>query len=194
MNEKLEKRQKYGRRKKINKYDILGMLLGVGLLVCGILGIWTSRLSASDYQNSPDIRLVNAVIEKIQQRYEEDKNERVMKVTYRTTVSFKVDGKIYEDKYEFYDFPKDYLVNFMNDQPKRGDTIRVEVYKSQDGTYKVSPDNTPVNFLLYCMAILVGLIITAAMIYGILKSENEQKDRGKGKKSKNRGQAERRER
>ena len=185
MNEKSEKKAGIQAKKKIDKYSILGLLLGIGLLVAGILGIVTSRLSASDYQDSPDICWVDAVIEKIQSHYEKDKNNRVTMATYNTTVSFVVDGKTYEGKYEFYDFPKDYVGNIINDQPRSGDTIRIEVYKSQDGTYKVSPDNNPVNFLLYCAAIAVGLIVTAAMIYGILKPEAVQQNQGK--KGKNRG-------
>lgn len=186
MGEKTEKKTGISAKKKINKYDILGILLGIGLLVTGVLGIVTSRLSARDYQDSSDIRWVDAVIEKIQNHYEKDKNNRVTMVTYKTTVSFVIDGKTYKDKYKFYDFPKDYVGNFINDQPRSGDKIRIETYKSQDGTYKVSPDNNPVYFLLYCVAIFVGLIITAVMIYGIFKLEEEQQKQGK--KGKNRGQ------
>lgn len=168
MNKNMEKKSK---KPKINRYDILGILLGIGFFVAGILGIVTSRISANDYNNSSDIRRIDAVIEKIQSHEEKDKNKRVTKVTYKTVVSFVIDGKTYEDKYVFCDFPKEYVVNFMNDQPRSGDTISIEVYKSQDGTYKVSPDNNPVDFLLYCAVIPVGLIITAAMIYSILKPE-----------------------
>lgn len=189
MHEKLEKKTEMPAKKKIDKYDILAILLGIGLLVAGVLGIVTSRLSADDYQNSPDIRWVDAVIEKIQSHYEKDKNDRVTMVTYKTTVSFVVDGKTYQGKYKFYDYPKDYMVNFMNDEPRSGDTIRIEVYKSRDGMYKVSPDNSPVGFLLYCAAIPVGLIIIGAMIYGLLHPKAEQQSGGDGKKVKNRGQA-----
>ena len=42
MNEKMEKKAEIPTKKKINKYDILAILLGIGLLVAGVLGIVTS--------------------------------------------------------------------------------------------------------------------------------------------------------
>ena len=77
MNEKMEKKAEIPAKKKINKYDILAILLGVGLLVAGVLGIVTSLTTADDYNNSDDIRTVDAVIEKIERGKEkyEDKED-----------------------------------------------------------------------------------------------------------------------
>ena len=197
MNEKMEKKAEIPAKKKINNYDILAILLGVGLLVAGVLGIVTSLTTADDYNNSDDIRTVDAVIEKIERGEEkyEDKEDRSNKyknyveTIHKMKLSFVVDGKTHQGKYYYRTFSYDRERDQFYNQLKRGDTIPVDVYKSRDGTYKVSPDNNPVDFLLYCAAIPVGLIITAVIIYGILKPEAEQQNGGKGKKGKKRGQA-----
>ena len=72
-----------------------------------------------------------------------------------------------------------------------GDTIPVEVYRSRNGEYKIADEESPINFLLCCAAILVGLVITAAMVYGLICPEKEQtnskgKKRGKGKQNQTR--------
>ena len=110
-----------------------------------------------------------------------------IKTNHKMKLSFVVDGKTYQGKYYYQTFSYDREKNQFYKQLQRGDSISVEVYKSQDGTYKMSQNNNPVNFLLYCAAVLVGLIITAAMIYGILRPETEQQNGGKGKKGKKRG-------
>ena len=53
-------------RKKIDKYDILGLLVGLILMGVGIAGILTSITATEDYSNSTDIRTVDAVIERIE--------------------------------------------------------------------------------------------------------------------------------
>ena len=62
------------KRKKIGKYDILALLLGLGMLVAGIAGIVTSLAAADDYNNSTDIRTVDAVIEKIERSAPQDES------------------------------------------------------------------------------------------------------------------------
>lgn len=197
MNEKMEKKAEIPAKKKINKYDILAILLGIGLFVAGVLGIVTSLTTADDYNNSDDIRTVDAVIEKIErgkEKYEDkedwsNKYKNYVETIHKMKLSFVVDGKTHQVKYYYRTFSYDRERDQFYNQLKRGDTIPVDVYKSRDGTYKVSPDNNPVDFLLYCAAIPVGLIIAAVIIYGILKPEAEQQNGGKGKKSKKRGQA-----
>ena len=181
MNEKMEKKAEIPAKKKIDKYGILAILLGVGLLVAGALGIVTSLATTDDYNNSNDIRTVDAIIEKIErsgEKYEdeEDRNNKYknyIETNHKMKLSFVVDGKTYQGKYYYRTFSYDRESDQFYKQLKRGDTIPVEVYKSQDGTYKMSQDNNPVYFILYCVAVLVGLIITAVMIYGILKPEAE---------------------
>ena len=46
------------KRKKIGKYDVIILLIGIGLMVAGIVGIVTSLAAADDYDNSTDIRTV----------------------------------------------------------------------------------------------------------------------------------------
>lgn len=197
MNEKPKITAEKPARKKISKHDILALLFGLGMLVAGVAGAVTSLAAADDYSKSSDIRTVNAVIETIERRREkhEDKedwnNERknYTETIHKMTLSFVVDGTTYQGKYDYHTLSYDRERDQFYNQLKRGDTIPVDVYKSRDGTYKVSPDNNPVDFLLYCAAIPVGLIIAAVIIYGILKPEAEQQNGGKGKKGKKRGQA-----
>lgn len=40
-------------RKKIDKYAILGLFIGLGMIAAGIAGIVTSLAAADDYDNSP---------------------------------------------------------------------------------------------------------------------------------------------
>ena len=57
-------------RKKIDKYAILGLFIGLGMIAAGIAGIVTSLAAADDYDNSTDIRTVDAVIETIERSEE----------------------------------------------------------------------------------------------------------------------------
>ena len=57
-------------RKKIDKYAILGLFIGLGMIAAGIAGIVISLAAADDYDNSTDIRTVDAVIETIERSEE----------------------------------------------------------------------------------------------------------------------------
>ena len=143
MNEKMKKKAEIPAKKKINKYDILAILLGIGLFVAGVLGIVTSLTTAGDYNNSDDIRTVDAVIEKIERGKEkyEDKEDwsnnykNYVETIHKMKLSFVVDGKTHQVKYYYHTFSYDRERDQFYNQLKRGDTIPVDVYKSRDGTY-----------------------------------------------------------
>ena len=186
-------------RKEIGKYDILALLFGLGMLVAGIVGVVTSLAAADDYNNSDNIRTVDAVIETIERSEEKhegkedwnNKRKNYIETIHKMNLSFVVDGKTHEGKYDCRTFSYDPERDEFYQQLKSGDTVSVEVYRSRNGEYKIAGEESPINFLLCCAAILVGLVITAAMVYGLICPEKEQtnskgKKRGKGKQNQTR--------
>lgn len=182
------------KRKKIGKYDIIIFLIGIGLMVAGIAGIVTSLAAADDYDNSTDIRTVDAVIETIE-RSEEVVGEKskgnnklmvdnintFLETLHKMKVSFVVDGETYGGRYDVTTYSDSKERDQFYHQLKAGDTIPVEVYRSRNGEYKIVDEEGPVNFLLYCAAIPAGLIVTAAMIYDMVRPKEEPTN-GKQKK------------
>ena len=150
-------------KRKFEKYFIFALLCGIGLVAAGIFGIVSSRIESSEYKNSTDIRKVAAVIETLETHDEKDDNDVIVETKYKTGVSFEIDGKKYTGRYQFNAYAK----KNAYDRLRRGDTIDVEVYKTKNGDYKISPDGTPVDFLLYCLAILFGAVIIVGMLYEI---------------------------
>ena len=170
-------------KRKFEKYSIFALLCGIGLVAAGIFGIVSSRIESSEYKNSTDIRKVAAVIETLETHDEKDDNDVIVETKYKTRVSFEIDGKKYTGRYEFNAYARDYAKKNAYDRLRRGDTIDVEVYKTKNGDYKISPDGTPVDFLLYCLAILFGAVIIVGMLYEIFgrktkkgKSEPTEKE------------------
>ena len=82
-----------------------------------------------------------------------DKNTRSVK--YRTKLAFEVDGKAYEGEETY------------NQKVYVGDKVKVEVYRTSKGIYKLRPYNNLVNFVFYCVAIPLGFIIAIASVYSI---------------------------
>lgn len=192
------------KRKKIGKYDILALLFGLGMLVAGIAGIVTSLVAADDYNNSTDIRTVDAVIEKIERSEEVigekskgnnklmvDNIDTFLETLHKMKVSYVVDGEVYQGRYNVTTYSDSQERDQFYHQLKVGDTIPVEVYRSQNGEYKIADLESPVDFLYYCLAIPIGLIVTAVSIYDMVRPVEEPtngkgKKRGKGKQSQTR--------
>ena len=96
----------------IGKYDVIILLIGIGLMVAGIVGIVTSLAAADDYDNSTDIRTVDAVIETIERSEEVigekskgnnklmvDNINTFLETLHKMKVSYVVDGKTYQGRY-----------------------------------------------------------------------------------------------
>ena len=177
------------KRKKIGKYDVIILLIGIGLMVAGIAGIVTSLAAADDYDNSTDIRTVDAVIETIERSEEVigekskgnnklmvDNINTFLETLHKMKVSYVVDGKTYQGRYNVTTYSDSQERDRFYHQLKAGDTIPVEVYRSRNGEYKIADEE-----LLYCAAIPVGLVITAAMIYDMV-CPKEEPTNGKKKK------------
>ena len=87
---------------------------------------------------------------------DKDKNKKNSRsVKYRTKLAFEVDGKAYEGEETY------------NQKVYVGDKVKVEVYRTSKGIYKLRPYNNLVNFVFYCVAIPLGFIIAIASVYSI---------------------------
>ena len=161
--------------KKDIKMTIFIMVAGIGLIVAGVIGIVTSRIESRDYKNSTDIQKISAVIVDFSTKDDKDDSGDVRYTTYKFKVSYVIDGKTYKGKYEERVWSSSYEKKYTYDKLRKGNTINVEVYKTSKGDYKLSPEGNPVDFLLYCAAIPVGLFFVVIMICDVEKGKRRKK-------------------
>lgn len=155
------------KEKKDIKMTIFIIVVGVSLMVAGIYGVVSSRIESRDYKNSTDIQKISAVIIDFSTSNSKDDSGDVKYTTYKFKVSYVIDGKTYKGKCEERVWWNSYEKKYTYDKLRKGDTIDVEVYKTSKGDYKLSPEGSPVDFLLYCAAIPVGLFFVVIMICDI---------------------------
>ena len=171
------------KEKKDIKMTIFIIVCGVSLVVAGIYGIVSSRIESRDYKNSTDIRKLSAVIDDFSTNDTKDDLGDVKYTTYKFKVSYVVDGKTYKGKYEERVWSNNPTKMHTFHKIKKGDKIPVEVYKNSKGQYKLTPEGNPVDFLLYCAAIPVGIFLVVIMVNELVnddrkkKSENEMIDK-----------------
>ena len=163
------------KRNKDIKMTIFIMVAGIGLIVAGVIGIVTSRIDSREYKSSTDIRKISAVIVDFSTQDDKDDSGDVRYTTYKFKVSYVIDGKTYKGKYEERVWSSSYARKYTYDKLRKGDTINVEVYKTPTGNYKLAPEGNPVDFLLYCAAIPVGLFFVVIMICDIAKDNRKKK-------------------
>lgn len=165
------------KEKKDIKMTIFIMVVGIGLIVAGIIGIILSRTDSREYKNSTDIQKISAVIDDFSTHNTKDDSGDVKYTTYKFKVSYVIDGKTYKGKYEerVWSSSSSYARKYTYDKLRKGDTINVEVYKTSKGNYKLSPEGNPVDFLLYCAAIPVGLFFVVIMICDVAKDNRKKK-------------------
>ena len=163
------------KKNKDIKMTIFIMVAGIGLIVAGVIGIVTSRIDSREYKASTDIRKISAAIVDFSTQDDKDDSGDVRYTTYKFKVSYVIDGKTYKGKYEERVWSSNYARQYTYDKLRKGDTIDVEVYKTSKGDYKLSPEGSPVDFLLYCAAIPVGLFFVVIMICDIAKDNRKKK-------------------
>ena len=163
------------RKKKKDIYSVLLLLAGIGLITTGIIGIISSRTDSREYKNSTDIRKISAVIDDFSTHNTKDDSGDVKYTTYKFKVSYVIGGKTYKGEYEERVWSSSYERKYTYDKLRKGDTIDVEVYKTSKGDYKLSPEGNPVDFLLYCAAIPVGLFFVVIMICDVAKDNRKKK-------------------
>lgn len=161
--------------KKDIKMTIFIIVVGVSLIVVGIYGVVSSRIESRDYKNSTDIRKISAVIVDFSTQDDKDDSGDVKYTTYKFKVSYVIDGKTYKGKCEERVWSSDYSKKYAYDKLRKGDTVDVEIYKTSKGEYKISPEGSPVDFLLYCAAIPVGIFLVVIMICDIAKDKRRKK-------------------
>lgn len=163
------------KKKKKDIYSVLLLLAGIALIAAGIIGIISSRTASKEYKNSTDIQKISAVIDDFSTHNTKDDSGDVKYTTYKFKVSYVIDGKTYKGKYEERVWWNSYEKKYTYDKLRKGDTVDVEVYKTSKGDYKLSPEGSPVDFLLYCAAIPVGLFFVVIMICDIAKDNRKKK-------------------
>ena len=163
------------KEKKDMKMTIFIMVAGISLIVAGIFGIVASRIDSREYKNSTDIQKISAVIVDFSTYNSKDDSGDVKYTTYKFKVSYEIDGKTYKGNYEERIWSSNYEKKYTYDKLRKGDTIDVEVYKTSKGDYKLSPEGNPVDFLLYCAAIPVGLFFVVIMICDTVKDNRKKK-------------------
>ena len=164
------------KKKKKDIYSVLLLLAGIALIAAGIIGIISSRTASKEYKNSTDIQKISAVIDDFSTHNTKDDSGDVKYTTYKFKVSYVIDGKTYKGKYEERVWSSSYERKYTYDKLRKGDTIDVEVYKTSKGDYKLSPEGNPVDFLLYCAAIPVGIFFVVIMIIDITKHDSKKKN------------------
>ena len=163
------------KRKKDIKMTIFIMVAGIGLIVAGVIGIVTSRIDSREYKSSTDIRKISAVIVDFSTQDDKDDSGDVKYTTYKFKVSYVIDGKTYKGKCEERVWSSDYSKKYAYDKLRKGDTIDVEIYKTSKGEYKISPEGSPIDFLLYCAAIPGGIFLVVIMICDVVKDKRRKK-------------------
>ncbi len=163
------------KEKKDIKMTIFIIVCGVSLVVAGIYGIVSSRIESRDYKNSTDIRNISAVIDDFSTSDTKDDLGDVKYTTYKFKVSYVVDGKTYKGKYEERVWSNNPTKMHTFHKIKKGDKIPVEVYKNSKGQYKLTPEGNPVDFLLYCAAIPVGIFLVMIMVHELVNDDRKKK-------------------
>ena len=147
------KKQKSKRENKI-----FFLVLDIVLVLAGLYGIFVSLTGGMEYVNSPDKRIINAEVTSVKHTYEKDDDGDITSEKWAATLRYTVDGKEYTTK-------KTYSTETYS-----GETVRIEVYKTSKGEYKVSGTST------------FGFVISASvLLFGAIGLTTENKNRKKGK-------------
>ncbi len=146
-------------------YEAAGLLLAAALFAAGVYGVVSSRIASREYKNSDDIRRVTAVV----QYTKDTSNDDADYYKYWAKLSFDVDGRTYKGSQTFYR------------ELRVGDEVTVEVYRTSDGRYKLTPEGNPIYFLFYCIAIPVGGFIAAAMASAVFSKDTRRQAAGRKK-------------
>lgn len=169
-------------KRKDRLITFLALLWGVGMMAVGIIGVVTSLMQVEDYENTPDIRTVDAVIQSIETKNEKNENGSLRERHYKIKISYEVDGKTYRGRKDLYAYGNmaDSEKREQYDQLKKGSTIPVEVYQDRNGNYRLADFATPFAFLAYCAVIPLGLLVAVLMLIDLFK-----KIRGKPQEEEN---------
>ena len=125
------------------------MLIGLVFLFATVGLILSSVdrfVSSKEYKKSTDVRTITARVVDYDIKSSGDEYDDDYK--YVTKLSYEVDGKEYTGKRTYY---RDVSI---------GDEKEIEVYLTSRGKYKMKGDDDPLTFLLACIGIPAGLLLT----------------------------------
>ena len=146
------------KQKSKRNNQIFFLILEIVLVLAGLYGIFVSSTGGMEYVNSPDKRIVNAEVIRVKHTYEKDDNGDITNEKWAATLRYTVDSKEYTTKGTF------------STETYSGETVRIEVYKTSKGEYKVSGTNE------------FGFVISASVLFfGAIGLITENKNRKKGK-------------
>lgn len=154
------KRRKAERRSKTIRESVFVLALGLIFLAAGIYGLHTTGRTLREYQQSPDVRTVEAQVVSVEIHDDPAKDENSGRPQYvwDATLEFIVDDSpAYTGTKRYYQ------------EVAAGQTVRTEVYLRPDGTYAIPEvtDNTSsfvTNIPMYAALAAGGLLSVAAAV------------------------------
>ncbi|MBR5349007.1 MAG: DUF3592 domain-containing protein [Lachnospiraceae bacterium] len=153
-------------RKKLIQGAVITMVFATAMLVLGIIGFVSNRNRYEDYSSSSDVRMVDAQVTDVETKSRKDEYGKTY-YFYKAKVTYTIDGTEYKG------------VNEFDDAVKKGDAVRVKVYKSKDGTYKIpevtnETANKLYNILYLCVAGFGAVLLVIGIIVLIPKQEKKE--------------------
>ena len=155
MTKKEEKRLE--KRKTAIRFVIAPFVFGLAMLILGIVGLAGNNSDFEAYKNSTDIRTVDATVTYAAIHQDKPLSGERPQDYWEAELRYTVEGTEYKGKDRFYK------------EVKAGDTVSIEVYRTEKGTYEIPTATTETgnklsNLLMY-LAIGVGALITAGSVF-----------------------------
>lgn len=165
MSSKAQRRERAKeKRKNTIKNAILVGCFGLFFLIMGVLGIVISKSKYNDYKNSDDVRTVEAKVVNSDIHSEKRKNES-RREYWKVKLSYEIDGKEYSAA-------KDYDYEL-----KKGDTVKLEVYHSNDGSYKAAVTTSDAEYqidnILFIASLGLGILLIIVSIVAALPDKKK---------------------
>ena len=170
MTKKEEKRRE--RRKKALKFVLIPYVFSLVMIGLGIWGLVRTNVALRAYQNSDDVRNVEAKVTYVEVREEKDAVENTKKSVWDAKLAFTVEGKEYTGETRLYRAVKE------------GDPVTVEVYRTAKGTYEIptvtSETGKGLSDILMYVALGVGILVFCGATVYLIDELKKTKPRGKG--------------
>ena len=153
-------------RKKLIQGAVITMVFAAAMLVLGIIGFISNRKRYEDYSSSPDVRMIDAQVTDVETKSRKDEYGK-KKYYYEAKVTYVVDGTEYKGVDEF------------DEAVKKGDAVRVKVYRTKDGAYKIAAVTNETasklyNILYICVAAFGAVLLVIGIIVLIPQKEKKE--------------------
>ncbi len=153
-------------RKKLIQGAVITMVFAAAMLVLGIIGFISNRKRYEDYSSSPDVRMIDAQVTDVETKSRKDEYGKKI-YYYKAKVTYVVDGTEYKGVDEF------------DDAVKKGDAVRVKVYRAKDGAYKIAAVTNETasklyNILYICVAAFGAVLLVIGIIVLIPQKEKKE--------------------